>query len=154
MKISYLTLALLLGATPVAVQAQESPTATWGNSVTWRGPIDRSVDIQRAEAQKRARAGGYGPAEVNTTYNGEVTNNTEQTYNGTVSNSSATNAVNLNSFESRVENGSGQVGVTFTTGSTSYQATQNAAAQNASSQNGSASNGSGSATSGNQGGGF
>ncbi|MEY2665708.1 MAG: hypothetical protein RLZZ480_813 [Candidatus Parcubacteria bacterium] len=139
---------LLIGSVllPTAAIAQESPSGTWGNSVTWRNPFERSVDIQRAEAQQRSRRGGYGPAEVNTTYNGPVTTNNE--YNGAVSSSNSTNAVNLTTYDSSVSNGNGTVGVTFTTGNTSYQANQTATSQTTNS-GGNASTNSGSSTTNN-----
>ncbi|MCW1888252.1 MAG: hypothetical protein KIH67_001725 [Candidatus Moranbacteria bacterium] len=119
--------------------AQESPTGTWGNSVTWKNPFDRSVDLSVAESTKRSRSGGYGPGDVNTTYNGDVSSYT--TNNGPVTSNSATNAVNLTTSTSTVTNGNGTVGVTFQTGSTSWNASQGATAQGASSTNGNASNG-------------
>lgn len=139
MRTSLLLLAAAIAVSPVAALAQESPTSTWGSSVTWRNAFDRSVDISRAEAQKRARDGGYGPGQVVTTYNGDVQSTTTQTFEGSVSNNSSTNAVNLNSFSSNVKNENGSVGVTFETGSSSYHASQTAAAQTATSQNGPAS---------------
>lgn len=138
-----LGLALLLSlGTAGAAQAQESPTSTWNDSVTWRDPIDRSVDLSRAEAQKRARNGGYGPGQVVTTYNGDVTYNEANEFNGSVTNNSATTATNLNSFQSTVrQDGSGNgASVVFTTGNTAYNTSQNATATNAQSSSGSASN--------------
>ena len=136
-KVQKLILALLLlfGLFPTVASAQQgqSATATWGNSLTWRSVGDRSVDLSRSEAQQRARNGGYGPGQVITTYNGDVTNNTEQTFNGPVSNSSSTNAVNLTTNSTSVDNRDGTVGVTFTTGNASYQATQTAQSSNTSS---------------------
>jgi hypothetical protein len=132
-----LLLSLALAST---AQAQQTPSSTWNDSLTWRGPIDRSVDIQRAEAQKRARSGGYGPAEVNTTYEGDVTFNSANEYNGNVSNNTATTATNLNSFQSTVrQDGSNSATITFTTGSTAHNTSQNATATSANSESGPAS---------------
>lgn len=125
-----------------AAHAQQSPTSTWNDSVTFRTGIDRSVDIQRAEAQKRARSGGYGPAEVNTTYEGDVTFNSANEYNGNVSNNTATTATNLNSMESTIrQDGANSATITFTTGSTAYNTSQNATATSANSGTGAASTG-------------
>ena len=66
-------------------QAQESPSQTWNSSVTFRTASDRTVDVQTAEVQERARTGGYGPGSVN--YNGPVNNYTTQTYHGRMSDS-------------------------------------------------------------------
>lgn len=129
-------LAVILSVTTTDIaMAQESPTTTWNSSVTWRNPLERSVDLDVAEAQQRARRGGYGPAQINTTYNGDVTTNNE--YNAPVSNSSATTATNLNSFSSTVQQeGSGSATVHFQTGNTAYNTTQNATAINATSGTG------------------
>lgn len=121
-------IAMMAGGAPIQAQTTQSPTSAWGDSVTFRGPIDRSADLQRAEAIERARRGGYGPGDTNITYEGEVVNN--NTYNGNVSNSSSTNAVNYTENSSSVRAGTGAyVGITYTTGSTSYQANQNATSQ-------------------------
>ncbi|MBP6924243.1 MAG: hypothetical protein KBC62_03245 [Candidatus Pacebacteria bacterium] len=123
--------------------AQQSPTSTWNDTATFRDPLERSVDIQRAEAQKRARSGGYGPAQFSTTYEGDVTFNESNQYSGPVTSNTATTATNLNSFSSSVrQEGSGNAaGVTFTTGSTAHNTSQSASATSAHSGSGSASNG-------------
>lgn len=109
--------------------AQQSPTSTWNDSLTWRSPLDRSVDLNVAVEQERARHGGNKGAQINTTYNGDVTNTEYNEYQGSVSQNTSTNAANLNSFSSSVDqNGSGTASVTFQTGSTSYNADQSAVA--------------------------
>jgi hypothetical protein len=137
-----LALFLSLGVAATA-HAQQSPSSTWNDSVTFRGALDRSVDIQRAEAQERARKGGHGAAQVVTTYEGDVTFNEANQFNGPVTSNTATTATNLNSFSSTVkQEGSGNSsGVTFTTGNTAYNTSQNAIATSAHTGAGTASNG-------------
>lgn len=139
-----LGLALFLScglALPAA--AQQSPSSTWNDSVTFRDPLERSVDIQRAEAQQRARKGGHGPGQVITTYEGDVTFNEANEFNGPVTSNTATTATNLNSFSSTVrqEGPGNSAGITFTTGNTAYNTSQNATATSAQSGSGTASNG-------------
>lgn len=135
-----LALFLSLGVAATA-HAQQSPTSTWNDSVTFRDPLERSVDIQRAEAQERARRGGHGAAQVVTNYEGDVTFNEANQYNGAVTNNSATTATNLNSFSSTVrqEGSNNSAGITFTTGNTAYNTSQNATATSAQSSTGPAS---------------
>ena len=140
-KLSLICMALLLstGAPEIAL-AQQSPTSTWNDSATFRDPYERTADLDRARAQQQARQGGFGPANSNTVYNGDVTNNGYSTYNGPVTSNNATNAVNLNSFSNSVsQNGSGSSSVTFTTGSAAYSTNQNATSTSANTGTGPAS---------------
>ena len=137
----FLPLFVLLGVIAPVAQAQQSPTSTWNDSVTWRSGIDRSVDIQRAEAQERARRGGHGAAQIVTTYEGDVTFNEANEYNGSVTNNSATTATNLNSFQSSIKQDNGSTAsVIFTTGNTANNTSQNATATSAQTGTGNASN--------------
>ena len=138
-----LALFLSLGVTATQAHAQQSPSSTWNDSVTVRDPLERSVDIQRAEAQERARRGGHGAAQVVTTYEGDVTFNEANEYQGPVTSNSATTATNLNSFSSTVrqEGAGNSAGITFTTGNTAYNTSQNATATSAHTGTGTASNG-------------
>ena len=129
-----------------AAQAQQSPTATWNDSVDFRNPYERTADLDRARAQQQARQGGFGPGNVTTTYNGDVTNNGYSTYNGAVTNNQATTATNLNSFSSSLnQQGGSTAAVTFTTGNTAWNTSQNATATSANSGSGAATNNVGSA---------
>jgi hypothetical protein len=129
----------ILGCIPGLAHAQTSPSSTWNDSVGWRSPSDRAVDLERARTQQQARSGGFGPAQV--VYNGDVTNNDYNTYNGAVVSNQATTATNLNSFSSTMnQTGGNSATVTFTTGNTAYNTSQNATASNASSGNGAATN--------------
>jgi hypothetical protein len=142
--IKRLGLALFLSCSLTApTVAQQSPSSTWNDSVTFRDPLQRSVDIQRAEAEQRARKGGHGPGQVVTTYEGDVTFNEANQYNGPVTSNSATTATNLNSFSSTVrqEGAGNSAGITFTTGNTAHNTSQNATATSAHSSTGPASNG-------------
>lgn len=72
-----------------SAMAQEAPTRTWNSSSEFRSATDRSVDIQGAEAQSRARNGGHGAGQVVINNNGDSTDYVNQTYNGAVTNSTA-----------------------------------------------------------------
>lgn len=115
----------LFGAQPS--YAQEAPTQTWNSSETFRSASDRSVDVAAAEAQKRARQGGDGPASATVNYNGPVNNYTDQTYNGPSSSATSVNAVNWTTNSSSVNGNNGsQATIVYTTGSLSYSAQQGA----------------------------
>lgn len=141
--IKRLGMALFLSCGMVSpAMAQPSPSSTWNDSVGFRDPLERSVDIQRAEAEQRARKGGHGAAQVVTNYEGDVTFNETNEYKGSVTNNSATTATNLNSFSSSVrqEGSNNSAGITFTTGNTAYNTSQNATATSAQTGTGSAGN--------------
>lgn len=104
--------------------AQSSPAPSfWNDAWGPRSSTQQSVDLYTAEAQLRARNGGYGPGQSTTNYNGTV--NSYSTYNGPVSSSGATNIVNSNSTSSTVS-GSSNVTLSVTTGQTSGSSTQGA----------------------------
>jgi len=137
---SFLFAALLIGVgIPATAMAQQSPTSTWNDSAKFRDPYERAADLDRARAQQQARNGGFGPGD--TIYNGDVTNNGYTTNNGPVTSNNATNAVNLNSFSSSVnQSGTGSSTVTFSTGSAAYSTNQNATATSAHTGTGTANN--------------
>ena len=121
---------VLAGIMPAT--AQESPTSAWGSVQSFKGPADTSNDLYRAEMIKRSRTGGYGPASASVNYYDEVTNTEYVTNNGPIHNSSSLNAVNYNEASTSVnqEGSTGAtVGVTFSTGQTSYDAAQTAQSQ-------------------------
>lgn len=97
----------------------------------WNDPYHRTTDQQAldlatAEAQLRARSGGYGPGLSTTNYNGTV--NSYSTYNGTVMSSGSTNVVNSNSTSVSTSNSSG-LNLSIVTGQTSGSANQQAGSQ-------------------------
>lgn len=109
--------------------AQETPSQTWNDSATWRSPNEKSVDLAIAEAIERKRNNGYGPGD--TYVAGNV--NSYTTNQGPVTSNTATNAINYTANDSRVDiSGSGsQSTITYSTGATSYDATQSASSQSA-----------------------
>jgi hypothetical protein len=140
-KLSLICMALLLstGAPGIAL-AQQNPSSTWNDSATFRDPYERSADLDRARAQQQARQGGFGPANSNTVYNGDVTNNGYSTYNGPVTNNDSTNAVNLSSYSSSVsQSGNSTSTVTFSSNNAAQSTSQNATSTSANASAGSAS---------------
>lgn len=122
-----LVLSLFAAATAVA---QETPASVWGDSVGFKSQSERAIDLATAEAIERKRNGGYGPN--GTQIDGDY--NSYSTYEGPVTNTSnsSTNCVNCTDNNSEVtSSGSGQVGITYSTGATSYRAEQDAKAQSA-----------------------
>lgn len=108
-------------ATAASAQSRTAPSA-WNDPYSGRTENQQAIDLAIAEAQQRARDGGYGPANSTTNIDKFVENNT---YNGAVSTSGSTNIVNSNSTSSTV---TGSTGVTLTvsTGQTAGPSTQGA----------------------------
>ena len=119
--------AAFLVALPSVASAQSAgrpASSNWFDGYG-RSASDRLLDLQAAEAERRAREGGYGPAESNTTVNGDVNNYT--TNNGPQNTSTAYNSVNSNSTTTNAS-GTG-IDIMVSTGQTSGTATQNADAK-------------------------
>ncbi len=113
-------LAVGMGATSVAAQSRPAASAWW--DTYGRGQTNEILRLQAAEAQRRARDGGYGPAQNSTTIEGDY--NETNTYQGPVNNSTAYNCVNCSTTDIKVNGDGNTVGVT--TGQHSNNANQDA----------------------------
>lgn len=119
LRVTMLGAGILLLPTLAVAQSGRPAASAWFDAYG-RSNLDRSVAIQAATDQERARSGGFGPAQNTTNIAGDY--NQYQTYNGPVISSSVTNVGQSNSTEVTASGGST---VSVTTGQTSHDTNQN-----------------------------